>query len=78
MNLTIICPDREIFKGTAELVQFPGTEGSFEVLPGHARMIVTIAEGDIRIVKNQQETLKVSVKGGVVEIRDDNILVLAK
>lgn len=78
MNLIIISPEKELYKGTAELIQFPGTEGSFEVLPGHARMIVTITEGDIRIVKNLQESINVNVNGGVVEIRDDNILVLAK
>lgn len=78
MHLTIINTEKELFNGDAQLVQFPGTEGSFEVLPGHAKMIATLGPGDIRIVKNQQETVMVNVSGGVVEIRDDNILVLAR
>ncbi len=77
MQLLIISPDKELYNGEATLVQFPGTEGSFEVLPGHARMIVTLAEGDIRIVINPSNNVKVPVKGGVVEVRDDKILVLA-
>jgi F-type H+-transporting ATPase subunit epsilon len=77
MHLTIISPEKELFNGEATLVQFPGSEGSFEVLPGHAKMIVTLASGEIRIVVNQQQTVNVAVNGGVVEVRDDNILVLA-
>lgn len=77
MQLIIISPDKELYKGEAILVQFPGTEGSFEILPGHARMIVTLTEGDIRIAVNQNNSHKVPVRGGVVEVRDDNILVLA-
>ncbi|HRZ43444.1 MAG TPA: ATP synthase F1 subunit epsilon [Bacteroidales bacterium] len=77
MQLTIISPDQQLYEGTVTLVQFPGTEGSFEVLPGHTRMIVTLGAGEIRIVQSDQKTIKVSVKGGVVEIKDDRLLVLA-
>jgi F-type H+-transporting ATPase subunit epsilon len=77
MQLTIISPEKELYNGEAALVQFPGTEGSFEVLPGHAKMIVTLSGGNIRIMVNQQQTIMVPVKGGVVEVRDDKILVLA-
>ncbi len=76
MHLTIISPEQELYNGETTLVQFPGTHGSFEVLPGHAKMVVTLTAGTIRIV-NRQETKKINVKGGVVEILDDNILVLA-
>lgn len=77
MHLTILSPEKELYNGEAILVQFPGTEGSFEVLPGHTRMIVTLAAGDIRIEVSAHQTLKVNIKGGVVEIKDDILLVLA-
>ncbi len=77
MQLTIISPDRELFRGEAILIQFPGTEGSFEVLPDHARMIATLAAGSVRIVSEGHLTTIVEIKGGVVEVRDNVILVLA-
>lgn len=77
MQLTIISPEQQLYEGTVTLVQFPGTEGSFEVLPGHTRMIVTLSAGEIRIVQSDQQSVKVQIKGGVVEIKDDRLLVLA-
>lgn len=77
MQLTIISPEQQLYEGKVTLVQFPGAEGSFEVLPGHTRMIVTLSAGEIRIVQSDQQSVKVQIKGGVVEIKDDRLLVLA-
>jgi F-type H+-transporting ATPase subunit epsilon len=77
MHLTILTPDKELFNSEVVLVQFPGTEGSFEVLHNHARMIATLTAGSVRVVDHVQATHHVEIKGGVVEVRDNNILVLA-
>ena len=39
MNIEIITPDETIFTGKAKLAQFPGIDGSFEILNNHAPMI---------------------------------------
>lgn len=77
LHLTILTPDRELYNSQVVLIQFPGTEGSFEVLPNHARMIATLAAGKVRVVDDKQNTHHIEIKGGVVEVRDNNILVLA-
>jgi len=77
MHLTILTPDKELFNSEVVLVQFPGTEGSFEVLHNHARMIATLTAGAVRAVDEKEATHHIDIKGGVVEVRDNNILVLA-
>lgn len=78
MKISIISPEKEIFNGETILVQLPGSEGSFAILPGHDKLIATLTEGNVRVVINEKETQMIPIKGGIVEVKDNNILVLAK
>jgi len=79
MNLEITTPDRTIYKGEVDLVQLPGIDGSFELLDNHAPMISVLKHGIIKIKfdKNKKEDF-FEVKGGVVEVLENNVLVLAE
>jgi F-type H+-transporting ATPase subunit epsilon len=77
MEITIITPEKELYNGTATLVQFPGTKGLFAVLPGHDKLISTLNAGEIRIVQQDNQTVMVPVNGGVVEVLNDKIVVLS-
>lgn len=77
MTIEIVTPDSVIFSGEATLVQFPGLSGSFEVLHNHAPMIAALKKGKIKIVDNTNATQFFEVKGGVVEVLNNKILVLA-
>ena len=78
MNIEIITPDATIFKGTAKLVQFPGIDGSFEVLNNHAAMISVLKKGKIKVQDENNQNQFFEVKGGVVEVLKNKILVLAE
>jgi F-type H+-transporting ATPase subunit epsilon len=77
MNLEIITPDKKVFNGEASSVTFPGTEGQFQILNGHAPLVSTIGRGDIVIESSAGKTV-FSVDGGVVEVLKDKVLVLAE
>lgn len=49
MQVEIITPERAIFKGEAEAVQFPGLDGSFQVLSNHAPIISALVEGEVKV-----------------------------
>ena len=77
MYLEIITPDKKVFSGEVDAAQFPGTNGSFEVLDMHAPLISTLESGQVRITtKKGQEFFYVD--GGVVEVLNNNIIVLAE
>lgn len=77
MKLDIITPDSSIFSGNVELVQVPGSKGSFAVLKNHAPIISTLEKGTIRIIDDQKSTKLYDIKGGLIEVRNNNIIILA-
>ncbi len=77
MNLKIITPERLIFEGEAELVQLPGSDGLFEILKGHAPMIASLGKGKVKI-GNNNEYQYFEINGGVAEVLNNEILVLAE
>ena len=78
MKVEIINPDKEIFNGEASLVQMPGLDGLFEVLQNHAPLIAALKKGKIKIVNAQNEVLFFEINGGVVEVQQNNVRILAE
>jgi F-type H+-transporting ATPase subunit epsilon len=77
MTLNILTPDKLVYEGTVTAVTVPGVSGSFQILKDHAPIISTLADGDIIIkVNNQEKTIR--IKGGVVEVLDNRIIILAE
>ena len=78
MLLEIIAPDQELFSGEVDLVQVPGSKGSFEILKNHAPIISTLEKGKIKIVDQNGRTTFFEVDGGVIEAKNNKIIVLAE
>lgn len=95
MQLEIITPETLIYKGEATAVQFPGLDGSFQVLNNHAPIISGLSAGTIKVdlvepfkvtaktnpnitAENQGKIIHVTIKGGVVEMQNNKIIVLAE
>lgn len=78
MNIEIITPDTTIFTGTASLVQLPGIDGLFEILNNHAPMISVLKNGKIKIQDENEKTEYFEIKGGVVEVLKNKVLILAE
>jgi F-type H+-transporting ATPase subunit epsilon len=78
MLLEIISPDQNLYSGEVDLVQVPGSKGSFEILRNHAPLISTLEEGRIKIVDVKGGTTFFEVNGGVIEVKNNKIIVLAE
>jgi F-type H+-transporting ATPase subunit epsilon len=80
MKVEIVTPDSVIFTGeNIQLVQLPGIDGSFEVLNNHAPLISVLRKGSVKIIrKNEKEELFFDIKGGVIEVLNNKILILAE
>jgi F-type H+-transporting ATPase subunit epsilon len=78
MLLEIIAPDQKLYSGEVDLVQVPGSKGSFEILWNHAPIISTLERGQIRIVDQKGGTILFDVDGGVIEAKNNKIIVLAE
>ena len=78
MLLEIIAPDQKLYSGEVDLVQVPGSKGSFEILKNHAPIISTLDQGRIKIVDQKGTTTFFEVDGGVIEAKNNKIIVLAE
>jgi F-type H+-transporting ATPase subunit epsilon len=78
MFLEIVTPGKKVFSGDIKLIQVPGTKGQFEVLRNHAPIISTLTEGKIKIISPESEKTFFDILGGVIEVRNNNIIVLAE
>jgi F-type H+-transporting ATPase subunit epsilon len=77
MYLEIVTPDQKVFEGEVISVTFPGTDGSFQVLNNHAPLLSTLKKGTI-IYKDKKNEYDVIVDGGVVEVLNNKVIVLAE
>lgn len=77
MYLEIITPDKKVFSGKVNAVQVPGSKGSFAVLEYHAPIISTLEIGNVKVVENGHELL-FEISGGMIEVKDNNVIILAE
>jgi len=77
MTLEILTPDKKVFEGEVTAVTVPGTLGSFQILRDHAPIISTLEDGPV-IIKSKTNEETFMIKGGVVEVLKNKIIVLAE
>lgn len=81
MFIEIVTPDEKVFEGEVENATFPGSDGSFQILNNHAPMISTLGYGDMKftkIVDKKPKETAMLIEGGVVEVRNNKVTVLAE
>ena len=78
MNLQIISPEKKIFEGAVKLVQLPGIDGSFEILKNHAPLVSVLKKGKVKIHNEQDQKHFFDINGGVIEVMDNKVLILAE
>lgn len=77
MNVEILSPEAQIYKGEASYVGLPGTDGSLGILKDHAPLITTLHAGEV-VLKTPDGEQRFAVKGGSVEVLNNRITILAE
>ena len=78
MQLEIITPDKKVFEGEVSEASFPGASGSFQVLKNHAPIVSALAKGAVSFTAKEGGKQSMIVEGGVVEVKNNVIVVLAE
>lgn len=78
MNISVLTPDKEIFQGAITSVKVPGTQGQFQVLKNHAPIVSSLDKGSVTIVKDGGEKLVFGIKGGFIEVLNNEISLLVQ
>ena len=77
-KLQIITPGKVVFQDGATSVSAPGTLGGFQILCDHAPLISTIEVGELKVKDTKGNDLLYATSGGFVEVKDNNVVVLAE
>ncbi|MBN1949679.1 MAG: ATP synthase F1 subunit epsilon [Bacteroidales bacterium] len=77
MKLEVLTPVKKLFEGEIESIHVPGEKGSFTVLHNHAPIVSTLQRGVIRIVSRGHADQNIEISGGIIEVKKNNIIVLA-
>ncbi|MCH1479298.1 F0F1 ATP synthase subunit epsilon [Crocinitomicaceae bacterium] len=93
MKLEIITPESNVFSGEAKAVSLPGLDGIFQVLNNHAPVISALKKGSLVVELEQPltedqkndfialespEKISISINGGVAELNQNKLIVLAE
>lgn len=76
IKFKIVTPERTVFEDSIDQVTVPTQEGEITVLPEHIPLIAMLAAGELDIKKGGDE-IAMAVSGGMVEVRKNEITVLA-
>lgn len=89
MTLEIITPEANLFKGEVNSVSLPGLDGIFQVLNNHSPIISSLKTGVLQFetkgsveqlnpnFKVSGSTVSIEIKGGVAELNNNKLIVLA-
>jgi F-type H+-transporting ATPase subunit epsilon len=75
-HFDLVSPEKLAFSGEVDQVDVPGVEGDFGVLAGHAPVVAAIRPG-ILVVTSGGSQQKIIVLGGLAEVSDNGLTVLA-
>ena len=77
LHFSLVSPERELFSGSVDQVDAPGSEGDFGVLANHAPFMTTLKEGPVRVYDGG--TVKVyQVRGGFADVTPEGLTILAE
>ena len=77
MLLDILTPEKLLFEGEIKSVKLPGRNGEFEILNNHAPIISTLSKGEICVTNSKNDKETFNINGGVIEMQNNKIIVLA-
>ncbi len=78
MNLIVLTPEKEIYNGPITSVKVPGSTGQFEILKGHAAIVSSLVEGEVRVIKENGEKMNFSIEKGFVEVLMKEVALLVQ
>jgi F-type H+-transporting ATPase subunit epsilon len=79
LTFELVTPEKAVLSTTAYLVEIPGSEGDMGVFAGHAPVMTTIRDGEVRVYASAGATpQRISVEGGFAEIGAYGLTVLAE
>jgi F-type H+-transporting ATPase subunit epsilon len=76
IKFKIVTPEKTVFEEEIDQVTLPTQEGEITVLPNHIPLISVLSPGEL-VIKKDNEEIDMAVSGGMIEVRNNEIVILA-
>ncbi|MDG5787306.1 F0F1 ATP synthase subunit epsilon [Evansella sp. AB-P1] len=77
MQANVVTPDGSVYEAQVEMVSVKTTEGELGILPMHLPLVTLLTVGAVRVKKDSKVQL-IAVSGGFMEVRPDEVNILAE
>jgi F-type H+-transporting ATPase subunit epsilon len=77
IKVSVVTPDGPVYESNVEMVSTKARSGELGILPGHIPTVAPLQIGAVRL-KNGSNTEFVAVSGGFLEVRPDQVTILAQ
>jgi F-type H+-transporting ATPase subunit epsilon len=68
LDVHVVTPEREVWSGPAQMVVARGVEGEVGILAGHAPLLIRLANGPLRIQREDGRWQRTAVEGGFMHV----------
>jgi F-type H+-transporting ATPase subunit epsilon len=76
IKFKIVTPEKTVYEDSVDQVTLPTQEGEITVLPNHIPLISVLMPGEL-VAKKDSEEIAMAVSGGMIEVRRNEITILA-
>lgn len=77
IKVNVVSPDGPVYDSDVEMVSTKAQSGELGILPGHISLVAPLEIGAVRLKKDGKTEL-VAVSGGFLEVRPDEVTILAQ
>ncbi|ESU34348.1 F0F1 ATP synthase subunit epsilon [Bacillus sp. 17376] len=77
IKVSVVTPDGPVYESDVEMVSTKASTGELGILPGHIPMVAPLQIGAVRL-KNGSNTEFIAVSGGFLEVRPEQVTILAQ
>nr|P07678.1 RecName: Full=ATP synthase epsilon chain; AltName: Full=ATP synthase F1 sector epsilon subunit; AltName: Full=F-ATPase epsilon subunit [Bacillus sp. PS3]pir/S02256/ H+-transporting two-sector ATPase (EC 3.6.3.14) epsilon chain - thermophilic bacterium PS-3 [Bacillus sp. PS3]CAA27607.1 ATPase epsilon subunit (aa 1-132) [Bacillus sp. PS3]CAA30656.1 unnamed protein product [Bacillus sp. PS3] len=77
IHVSVVTPDGPVYEDDVEMVSVKAKSGELGILPGHIPLVAPLEISAARLKKGGK-TQYIAVSGGFLEVRPDNVTILAQ
>lgn len=77
LKCSVLTPDRVIFEGPVDFAVVQAHDGEMGFLYNHAPLVAELGIGEVRL-RNADQANYLVIEGGFVEVKDNELIVLAE
>jgi F-type H+-transporting ATPase subunit epsilon len=77
IKVSVVTPDGPVYESDVEMISTKAQSGELGILPGHIPMVAPLQIGSVRLKKGGNTDF-VAVTGGLLEVRHEQVTILAQ